>query len=116
MLFLRRYHRRRSITHNFQHGVTFFGSVIMDLLAKVLDKAARRQRDCGIRLILGPRPHPPGSGDHRYEAVIRMEVGMAHVVRVPLHKQNVKSWLIWIPVHYSGGGPVRAFHPFDLVK
>src|SRR5713101_5313919 len=108
--------RGRSLPYNFQNGLPVLGAVVVDLLTKMRDKAARGQRDGAVRIELGASAHPPGSREDGDIPVIGMPVWMAHVMRGPFDQDNVQTRLRGIAgqhCHFRAGGSVG---PMDLLR
>src|SRR6267142_2344150 len=65
----------------------------MYLPSIVRDETARRNGFHALQIVFGARVNPPGSRYDGDEAVIRMKVGAAVVMRQPLLENHVKAWL-----------------------
>src|SRR5262249_22144026 len=73
------------------------GAVVVDLAAVVDHVAARGRRYRALRIERLARAHPPGTRQHREEAVVGMEVRPAHVARNHLTRTTYGPGLLGSP-------------------
>src|ERR1019366_5811125 len=105
---------RRSFANDLEYGVPILGAVIVDLLGKMGDEAAGRQWDRAVWIEFGARAYPPSSGNDRDKPVVRMIVGMAHVMRGPLVQEDVRTWFRRVPAQNRHGATARVINPGDI--
>src|SRR6516225_7903469 len=67
LFLLGRGRRGGAFPDDLEHGIAILGAIVMDLLAKVHDKAACRHRHRGLGIEFGPGTNPPSPRDHRDE-------------------------------------------------
>ena len=77
--------------------------------------AAGRDGSGAVGIVLGAGANIPGARDHGDKAIVGMEVGMAHVVRMPLGQHNVEARLGGIAGDYRLAGAAGVIGPVDLV-
>src|SRR5258706_8479093 len=104
-----------SLAGDYQRNVLVLRSVIMDLLTKMGDHGAGRQRDCARRIVFRARTDPPGPGYDGDVPVVRMEMRMAHMMRGPSGEDNVHTRLRRVTGQDCRVRAVFAMNPVDLV-
>src|ERR1700733_13893135 len=82
-----------SLPHDLQNHLLILGAIVVNLLSEVGHEGAGRHGRGAVGIELRPRAHPPGSRNHRGEAVVGMEVRMAHAMWQPLDLDDVPAWL-----------------------
>src|SRR6266550_8857326 len=106
----------RSLADDFERDVRVLGAVIVNLFSKMGDDAARRQRECAVRIVFRARAYPPGSRYYGDVPIVRMEVWMAHMMRGPSCEDDVHSRLGWVASEDCRVCPVLPMNPVDLVR
>src|SRR6266404_4202096 len=105
-----------SLAGDYQRNVLVLRSIIMDLLTKMGDHGAGRQRNRARRIVFRARADPPGSRYDGYVPVVRMEMRMAHMVRGPSGEDNVHTRLRRVTSKDGCVRAVLAMNPVDLVR
>jgi len=70
----RRSRCRRSDTDNLQYRIAILGTIIMNFVAIVGNKATRRNRFQIIRVVIAAGADPPSAGNHGNKPVVRMRM------------------------------------------